>query len=432
MKFKDFLTKKGYTDETFKALEADKQAQLHGEYLGELSASIEGKASQVDVDAVKAQIEALKTSSDLTTIKAAHDNLELEIAALKEGKFSKEDISTIKSVLEANKETIKSIVENGGKTTFDIELKAQHNPTDIGNRNQLGQFEQGISQIVHNNIFMQDVFPRGTASTEYIKYREQATVVRDAKNVAACATTEHNTKLTWNIRDLQMKKVRDITDVCIDMMEDYDFVETEIRTLVDTNLQLKKDADLLLGDGIGANINGVASYSATFSATSTGANYANTVENAQLIDLLVIAGAQIKAFGGQNFFRPNVIVLNPKDATLMGLLKDGESNYIKSGTVNAAVFRDQSGTLFINGMRVIENPNCPENQAYVFDSTKGLLYTRRGVVIEMAYENGTNFEAEVVTVKAYERMNLRVRNNDANAFMHIPDIAAAITAITAP
>ena len=41
-------------------------------------------------------------------------------------------------------------------------------------------------------------------------------------------------------------------------------------------------------------------------------------------------------------------------------------------------------------------------------------------------------EKELVTVKAYERLNFRVRNVDANAFMHIADITAAIAAILKP
>ena len=66
---------------------------------------------------------------------------------------------------------------------------------------------------------------------------------------------------------------------------------------------------------------------------------------------------------------------------------------------------------------------------YILDSTKGTVFQRKGVTVEMSFENSDNFERELVTVKAYERLNLRVRNNDANAFMHIADISAAITAI---
>jgi hypothetical protein len=406
------------TEEVIKALESKLEEK--------------GFASKNDVDTIKASIEELKNVADQTALKAAFDKLEAEISALKEVSVQvgkDRSMTPIKKALVENKERIESLKSNGGKFEVEIETKATHNPADIADRNELGQFEPEVSKIPHRKVYMEQLFQQGTASTEYIKYVEEATVVRDAKNVAACATSTHNSKVTFAVKDLQMKKVRDYTQVCIDMMDDYSFVETEIRHLVTSGVQLKKDADLLLGDGIGANINGVDSYASTFNAAAVGANYANTVFNPQLIDLLVVAGAQIKAFGQQNFFMPNVIILNPKDATLMGLLKDGEENYIKMGSVNASVFRDANGQLYINGMLVVENPNCPENEAYIFDSSKGRYYRRRGMVVEFAYENGTNFEQELVTVKAYERGNLRVRNNDANAFMHIDDIAAGIAAI---
>lgn len=399
----------------------------------ELKLESKGFASKNDVESIKNSIEELKTVADQTALKAAFDKLEGEIEALKEASVKPvvDFSSPIKKALAENKERINALKSTGGKfeIELDIDVKATHNPTDIGQREQLGQFEPGVSRIPHRKVYMESLFTPGAASTEYIKYVEQASVVRDAKNVAACAASTHNSKVTFAVKDLQMKKVRDFTSVCIDMMDDYTFVESEIRDLVTSGVNLKKDTDLLLGDGTGANINGVDSYAATFDAASAGADYSNSVFNPTLIDLLVIAGAQIKAFGGENFFSPNVIILNPIDATLMGLIKDGQENYIKVGSVNASVFRDANGQLYINGMLVVENPNCPSNEAYVFDSTKGTYYKRTGLVVEFAYENGTNFEQELVTVKAYERGNLRVRNNDANAFMHIADIAAGIAAI---
>jgi hypothetical protein len=61
-----------------------------------------------------------------------------------------------------------------------------------------------------------------------------------------------------------------------------------------------------------------------------------------------------------------------------------------------------------------------------------VVYSRKGVTVDFSFENTDNFEKELVTVKAYERLNFRVRNVDANAFMHVADVAAAITAITKP
>lgn len=83
-------------------------------------------------------------------------------------------------------------------------------------------------------------------------------------------------------------------------------------------------------------------------------------------------------------------------------------------------------------MRVIANQLVPADEMYIFDSTKGTIFQRRGATVEMAFENRENFEKELVTVKAYERLNFRVRNVDANAFLHVPSIAAAVAAILKP
>lgn len=398
---------------------------------------VEGIENLRKEDAEKNDKQIKELEAKLTSVVKENERLATTYKSLSETAYVGKDrsMTAFKEEVSKRNEEFEAF-KDGRQKAFKVEdfegfeTKASMNPTDISDREQLGEFEAGVSAIPHKRIYHDQIFERRASSTEYIKYVEQASVVRDAQNVAACGGSVHNTKLTFDIRDLQMKKIRDYVDVCIDMMEDYDFVESEVRGLVDSSLRLKKDADILLGDGIGANINGIDSYASTFSASALGANYAGTVSNAQLVDLLVVAGAQIKAFGEDNFFMPNIIELNPKDATLMGLLKDGENNYIKAGTLNANVFRDVSGNLFVNGMRVIENPNVPENEAYVYDSTKGILYERRGVTIEMSYENATNFQNELVTVKAYQRGNLRVRNNDANAFLHISDITAGVTAIT--
>jgi hypothetical protein len=86
----------------------------------------------------------------------------------------------------------------------------------------------------------------------------------------------------------------------------------------------------------------------------------------------------------------------------------------------------------IGSVQVIANNLVPVNEMYVMDSTKGTVVSRRGTTVEFGFENNDNFEKEIVTVKAYERLNFLVRNVDANAFLHVPDIASAITAITAP
>lgn len=304
---------------------------------------------------------------------------------------------------------------------LELEVKASQDASDITSGQDFAAMEPGVGQIATRQVFMKSLFPNRTTNKEYVKYNDQETIVRDAQNVAGCAATTNTSKITWRVREMKIEKVRDKVDVCIDMMDDYDFVTDEINNLVSTDVALQVDSQLLLGDNVSPNLNSVDNVSSTFAAGS----YAGSIQNAQLIDLLKVAGCQISDFGQNNKFMANYALLNPIDFCKMQLIKDADGNYIVPNWIT------QDG-INIGAMRIIANQLVPENEAYVMDSTKGVVYQRRGAVVEMSFENNDNFEKELVTIKAYERLNFRVRNVDANAFMHIPDIAAAITAITKP
>jgi len=55
---------------------------------------------------------------------------------------------------------------------------------------------------------------------------------------------------------------------------------------------------------------------------------------------------------------------------------------------------------------------------------------RMGATVEMAYENNDNFEHEVVTIKAVERLQFHVPTIERDAFMKCSDIATALGLIT--
>jgi hypothetical protein len=330
--------------------------------------------------------------------------------------------AAILEALEKNADDLKGFGKEMKSLSIEVPefvTKASQNPGDITSGSDFAQMEPGVGQIATRQPFMRSLFVNSTTNKEYVKYNDQETVTRDAKNVANCAASTHTSKITWEVRTMEIKKVRDFVDVCIDMMEDYDFVTGEITNLVGTDVALKVDSQLLLGDGTGANLDGVASIASTFAA----GDYAGEVQAATLFDLLTVAAAQIADAGQNNKFMANVAILNPIDATLMRLNKNVDNNYLLPNFVS------QNGTQ-LGGLRIIENQLVPVGQAYVMDSTKGTVYSRKGITIDFGFENNDNFEREIVTVKAYERLNLRVRNVDANAFLHIPDLGAAIIAIT--
>lgn len=379
-------------------------------------------------------LKLLKTQMDTLIEENNGFLLKLKEATEKDTKLV--PVGIMEKLLEKKDDLIKIMGGAEIPLTFEFDLATvkagvQQNPSDIGNRTDYAQFLPGIDEIPRRKTYIKNRIRTSPVRKEYIKYTDQETVVRDAKNVAQCATSTHTTKLTWTTRNMQITKTRDLIDVCIDMLDDYDWTEGQIRDLVTSSLQLKVDNDLLLSDAIYPNPNSIDAYSSTFNAANPAADYALKIQTATIIDLIVISGAQIMAFGQENFFMADTVYMNPTDYTLMTLLKDGEDNYIKSGTVDPRIFQDRGGNVWINGnILVIPNPNVPEGEFYIFDSTKATIFQRKTAEIKFSFENKTNFEDDVVTIKATERYNLLVKNNQMNAFMHIPDIAAAVIAIT--
>ena len=391
----------------------------------ELNKSISEKANASDVAELKTLVEGLKVSefeAMKSTLKAQGKEM-AKLVEQVETSTSKEGISFTTAVLKGLKENsdrLETVLKEGAGT-IKLEIKASQSAADITSGTDFAMMEGGVGQIATRDALMKSLFPVQAISTEYLKYNDQETIVRDAKNVAGCASSTHNSKITWQVRTLQISKVRDYVDVCVDMMSDFSYIEGEIRNLVSTDVALKVDQQLLLGTGVYPELNSVDAVASTFAAGS----YALAIQDATLIDLIKVGAAQISDFGQNNKFMANTVLLNPVDAMKMQLLKNADGNYMVPNWIT-------SDGVNIGAMRVIANQLVPANEAYIFDSSKGTIFQRRGATVELAFENRENFEKELVTVKAYERLNFRVRNVDANAFLHIPSITAAVAAILKP
>jgi len=355
--------------------------------------------------------------SRLDTMGGAVAKLTKEVEAKTEGK-SISFKTALYTALTEKADDLKGLSESNTKNVR-LEIKASQDAADITTGTDFAEMVPGVGQLATRQTFMRSLFNQRNTNKEYIKYNDQESIVRDAKNVAGCAASTHNSKITWQVRTLQITKVRDYVDVCIDMMDDYEWVSGEIRDLVSTDVALKIDENLLLSDGVYPNTNSVANVASTFAA----GDYATSVQAPTLVDLIQVGSCLISDAGLNNKFNANVAVLNPSDKCLMTLEKDANNNYLIPNWIT-------SDGVNIGAVRVVTNSLVPANEMYVMDSTKGTVVSRRGTTVEFGFENNDNFEKELVTVKAYERLNFLVRNVDANAFMHVPDIDAAIIAIT--
>lgn len=405
------------------AEESDKQAKDLHQQLTELK-----NAKEAVDKAMKEAAEKSETSDkDLKELQETAKKLALQLDEVKNRAANAFEKSEIAKALVQHKEGIEKFVKS--KTgTYVIEVKASQTATDI-ETHTIGAVVPGIGQLPVRKPVIASLFPTVNVNMEYVKYRDQKTVVRDAKNVAGCATSTHNTKIVWKEYSIQIQKVRDFVDICFDMMEDYDFVEGEIRNLLDTSVNLKVDSQLLLGDGEAPNLNSIdlaaSEFDASNTLTDTITPWANTVKDPNLYDVVIAMASQIVSLGQDNMYIPDTVLVNTVDQFKNMVLKTEEGQYLTVPFVG--MVNNKMAT--IDSMRVVTSPLIPANTCYVFDSTKGTVYNRRGITIEMAFENNDNFETETVTMKAYRRLNLLIRNVNANAFMKCSDVTAAIAAL---
>lgn len=390
------------------------------------------------------------------------DQMQKLINEANENSASKEDISklenTLKSKLEAIDEaflSLKARLEKGGKGDVDKKLKdyivenskvlkaiksgdkkaiqfavkATQVASDINSGSDYAELVPGTVRKPVRAVRLLDLFRRKAVSTEYIKYREENVVTRDAKFVVACATSTHTTKKSWIVRTVELAKIRDIVDVCIDMLDDYDFVESEVRALINESVQLKAEYELLLGAAANpTDMLSIDSIASEFNPANVLAPFdgagSNGFQDANIEQLADAMAAQITVFGEENKWMPDTFLMNYTDFIRFRNLKDADGNKL--------IKTMSDGTATLAGMTIITSPIVAANTCYVFDADQGEILDRQNITVKTSFENNDNIEHEIVTFVAVERLQFHVPLINRDAFMKCSDVAAAITAITNP
>lgn len=427
-KFKKFLETKSINADQYSELDASKQAELHIEFQEQeqkhLEGLIEGKASKEDIEKATSEMKEIIDLQNKAIFEAIK-TLQQDAKAQKEIP-AKDAKKALKDYIAENSEVLKGIMAKGENAKMlDITIKGTQGATDIGQRTDYAEILPGTYRKPVRKPLILDLFKRKKVSKEFIKYREENVVTRDAKFVIACATSTHTTKKTWQNRTVELAKIRDIVDICLDMLDDYDFVESEIRELIEESIKLKADYELLLGASVATtDMLSIDFISSEFNPDNVLAPFAGAFEKANIEQLADAMAAQINIFGQQNAWMADTVVMNYRDFILYRNLKDANGNKL--------IKTLSDGTATLAGMRIVTSPIVPSNEMYVFDSTKGTILDRQMLTVKTSYENRDNIEHEMVTFVAVERLQFHVPIVHRDAFMKVSNVTEAIEDITKP
>jgi HK97 family phage major capsid protein len=409
MEFKNWLKEKK-NKETLEGLDVEEISGLYIEYnsfkSSLLEQALDRKATKEELDAIKEDLR----NSQAEQVKSLNEQLKLQGLEIKRltnvEQKSKNTFTSIKQHLQAKSEHLKAIKENGSREhfNFDLNSKAVGNMTITGNvTGEVPQAfrEAGMNRIADRMPFVRNHINIGSVSSNVVSWVEQqnreggagGTAEGTAKNQAdfdLVEATENVVKRTVYIK------------ASLEMLDDIDFIESEIRNELLIRLNLDIDNQQLQGDGTGSNLTGLLTVATAYSAGT----FAASIDNANNYDVLVTAINQVVIAN----FMPTVIFVNPSDKTEMMLTKGTDGHYIKFPFVS------EDGGTIMGDIPIVANNGVPADTFLVMDGAKPTIFDKQSVRVDVGLD-GNDFTNNFVTILAEWRGAQRVKGNDVPALV---------------
>ena len=327
----------------------------------------------------------------------------------------------LRTVWAKSKDSIANFMSEKGDK-FALNLKTEVTRASVAD-NTMASDVAGLAHIPRRNNAVSDLFNQATLgpdSNGTIRYWQEAAQTDNAAPVAESAVIPESA-LTWEEILLPLRKIGDSMRVTREALEDVSFISAEIRNFSLKNVELQLDQQALLGDGTGQNFSGVDLVAPNYAAGGFTGLFGTA---ATIYDVISTGIVQIANAGQNSVFVPNAIVMNPTDAELMRLSKDADNNYIMPTWLS-------TDGMSVKGVRIIESQLVPANQAYIGDFTFGTMWGAGTTTLDVATQHGTDWIEDVQRLKVTVRKQLVIRTAHAGAFLHIPSITAAQTALNA-
>jgi HK97 family phage major capsid protein len=421
-KFKDFLTDKGISESDFATKSPEEMAQLYNAYneacLKTISEDVANKANKEDIPNIDEAIKGLVSKDVFTKLEDTLKAQGLELTKLKEN-GGKKVAKTMSDELKDNVEELKTIAK--GLSSKEVVIKADTVRANVvGNQNALDL--QGIGQLAHAKLTAYDIFTKIPVSDSNtngtIRYYDwdAATIARAADTIAEGGTFPESTA-KWVTKTLPIEKIGDTLPVSEEFFEDSAMFAAELGMFLDTNVKIKRNGEIVNGDGITPNLKGIVTTVPTYTAPTSG------ISDASIYDLFVKVSEDITATGGSKY-APDFGLMNIVDINLMKLKKDANENYI----IPPFVSRDGS---VVAGMVVLEENSIVANTMVIGDRRYARIYERAGITMSRGMINA-QFAEDMETLKVRTRLAFLIRGADEGGFRKVTSISAALALLATP
>ena len=210
----------------------------------------------------------------------------------------------------------------------------------------------------------------------------------------------------WELENLPIRTIAHWTKASVQVLSD----APQLRSIIDTELRyglsLAEDAQLLNGDGTGANLNGLVTNATAFADPLS-------LASPTMIDTVGAGMLQVTLAD----YMPNGIVMHPSDWMRIRLLKDADGNYLLGDPQS-----NPNPLLF--GLPVVATTAMTVDKFLIGDfRAAATLYDREGANVALSTEDGDNFVRNLVSLRCESRLGLAIKNSLAMSYGDFGNVA---------
>lgn len=275
-----------------------------------------------------------------------------------------------------------------------LELKTAITSTNAINDRLAPSFKPAIDQGTRRTLRIRNIIPSFPTANAAIEMP-----VKDSSSAGSPITqSADNTSFgegAYTFRDsfIPVSTIGHFVPVSKQVYEDAGTLDALINTELLHGLALNVEDQILNADGTAQTLTGL------LDAATAWANESPNITNE--IDVVRSAMKQMRKAD----FNPSHVLLNPDDAFDMDIRKSGASNddYV------AGPPKGTQGSLW--NLPVIETNSIASGTFLVIDADRAaILFEREQATVEIAAHDGDNFQRNMLTVRAMERLALVITN----------------------
>jgi HK97 family phage major capsid protein len=257
----------------------------------------------------------------------------------------------------------------------------------------------GVVELGIQPMTVADLFSQSQTDSNTVRYVKETSHTNAATTVAEGAVKP---EATFNLEeaDAPVRKVAVTAKVTDETFADFPQVRDYINNRLVFMVQQTEEAQLLGGSGVAPQILGLTTAGSGIQTQSLGAD---SLQNA-----LYKAITKVRTVG---FFEPDAIVMHPTDYQTLRLAQEGGTTgqYFGGGYMLGAFGQPYVSTPPVWGLKTVVTTAATVGNAVVGAFKLGAtVFYRNGLTVDATNSNEDDFELNLITLRAEQRLALAI------------------------